>query len=341
MSSGPFFIRETGMRSSKIADDAVILASSGRVTEAYAHLDRAARSGDAVAAFTLANWRLSGQIIRRDLGLARDLFGRAVELGLEEARPIHIALLSNGAGSGIRRWDRALQELRTLAQTDRMAARQLSLLESMALSDDGNPTRVATSRELSSEPRVESLKGFLTADECAFLINRATPVLEDSVVINPATGAFMRDPIRTSRAAAFPFVTEDPAIHAINRRIAAASGTIYEQGEPLQVLSYEPGQEYKLHSDALAAGGNQRILTFLTYLNDDFEGGDTYFPDLELSFRGRSGDAILFANVDGGGRPDMRARHAGRPVLSGRKMLLSKWIRSTPLDLSGPPGRPF
>ena len=328
------------MRSSK-ADEASILASRGRVTEAYAHLDRAVRSGDAIAAFTMANWRLSGQLIRRDLGLARDLFGRAVELGLEEARPTYIALLSNGAGGVRRRWDTALEELRVLAQTDRMAARQLSLLGTMVLSGDGNPTQVAPSRGLSSEPRIESLEGFLTAEECGYMIDRATPLLEGSVVVHPTTGAFMRDPIRTSSAAAFPFVAEDPVVHAINRRIATATGTTYEQGEPIQVLSYEPGQEYKVHSDALPAGGNQRILTFLVYLNVDFEGGDTYFPDLDLSFRGSTGDAILFASVDVSGEPDIRARHAGRPVLSGRKMLLSKWIRSTPLDLSGPPGRPF
>lgn len=329
------------MISSKTADEASLLASRGRVAEGYALLDRGVRDGDALAAFTLANWRLSGYLIRRDLGLARDLFGRAVDLGLEEARPTYIALLANGAGGAERRWSRALEELGAMARTDPMAARQISLLESMRLLSDGNPTQVETPREMSSEPRIVGLDAFLTASECAYVIDRATPRLEDSVVVHPTTGAFMRDPIRTSRAAAFPFVDEDPVLHAINRRIAAASGTIYEQGEPLQVLSYEPGQEYKLHSDALPAGGSQRILTFLVYLNDGFEDGATIFPDLGLSFRGRPGDAILFANVDGAGEPDKRARHAGRPVLAGRKMLLSKWIRSTPLDLSGPPGRPF
>ena len=329
------------MRSSKPADEAALLASRGRVAEAYALLDRAIGHGDAIAAFTLANWRLSGQFVRRDLGLSRDLFGRAVQLGLEEARPTYIALLANGAGGVERHWDAALEELRTLAQRDPLAASQLALLGSMALSDEGNPTEVARSRQLSREPRIETRSGFLTPGECAYLIKRATPLLEDSVVINPTTGAFMRDPIRTSRAAAFPFVDEDPVIHAINRRIAAATETAYEQGEPLQVLGYEPGQEYKLHSDALPPGSNQRILTFLVYLNEDFDGGDTYFPDLDLAFRGGTGDAILFANVDAQGAPDMRTRHAGRPVRSGRKMLLSKWIRSAPLDLSGPPGRPF
>jgi prolyl 4-hydroxylase len=151
----------------------------------------------------------------------------------------------------------------------------------------------------------------------------------------------VQDPIRTSLGAAFPFTAEDPVLHAINRRIAKLTGTSYEQGEPLQVLSYAPGQQYRLHSDALPSGTNQRVLTLLVYLNNDFEGGETAFPDLGISHRGGAGDAIVFANVDAAGRPEMRARHAGLPVRRGRKWLLSKWIRERPLDLSGPPGRPF
>lgn len=329
------------MQSSNLADQAEALASRGQVAEAYALLDRAAREGDATAACTLATWRLTGQQIRRDLGLARDLFGRAADLGLPEARPIYIAMLANGAGGLPRRWAEALEKLRAFSVEDRGAATQLSLLEKMAITDQGEPSGRPTPRTLSPSPRIEAFDSFLTPDECAYLIDRATPLLQDSVVVHPTTGALIRNPVRTSRAAGFPFVSEDPAIHAINRRIAAATGTTYEQGEPLQILSYEPGQEYKLHSDALAPGQNQRILTFLVYLNDEFEGGDTWFPDLGLSFRGRTGDAILFANVDASGQPEPRARHAGRPVVRGCKMLLSKWIRAAPLDLSGPPGRPF
>jgi len=52
-------------------------------------------------------------------------------------------------------------------------------------------------------------------------------------------------------------------------------------------------------------------------------------------------EALLFGNVDASGQPDVRMWHAGKQVLSGRKLLLSKWIRANALDLSGPPDRPF
>lgn len=323
------------------SDKAVALASSGWIADAYHLLDEAARKGDALAAATLADWRMTGQVIRRDLGEARRLYGRAADLGIHAAEPIYTALLANGAGGSGRRWAAALDRLRTRSKTDPVAAEQLAMLERMELTAEGDPTAAPVGEQISRSPTIRWFPGFLTADECAFVVRLALPLLQDSVVVNPATGALVRNPIRTSKAAAFPFVLEDPVLHALNRRIAAASGTSYEQGEPVQVLSYEPGQEYKLHSDALPPGENQRAATVLVYLNEDYEGGETEFPAIDRAFRGRTGDAILFRNVDDSGEPDTRARHAGRPVTKGRKMLLSKWIRARPLDLSGPPGRPF
>ena len=38
-----------------------------------------------------------------------------------------------------------------------------------------------------------------------------------------------------------------------------------------------PGQEYRPHFDAIGNADNQRVLTFLVYLNDDYEGGETDF----------------------------------------------------------------
>jgi prolyl 4-hydroxylase len=107
------------------------------------------------------------------------------------------------------------------------------------------------------------------------------------------------------------------------------------------VLSYQPGQEYKLHSDALPHDLNPRVLTLLVYLNSDYRGGETEFPRAGIRYRGRPGDALVFDSVTRDGVPDPAAWHAGLPVAAGRKLLLSKWIRKGALDLAGPSGRPF
>jgi len=317
------------------------LARAGRVADAMALLARRMIEGDAAAAYTLANWRMSGDYVRRDLAASRQLFGRASDLGLREAEPAYVALLANGAGGQERRWREAVDRLSRRPSSDPLVQQQADLLARMTLTADGDPAEKPAGEALSAAPRLVKFASFLTADECSYLARRAGPLLQPSVVVHPTTGQLVRDPIRTSKAAAFPFTTEDPVLHAINRRIAAATGTSYDQGEPLQVLSYEKGQEYKLHSDALPAGGNQRVMTFLVYLNDRYEGGETFFPKGEIAVRGRPGDALLFHNVDASGRPDPDARHAGLPIRKGKKLLLSKWIREKPLDLSGPPGRPF
>jgi prolyl 4-hydroxylase len=326
---------------SQVVEQANDLVSEGRVLEAASLLQRANENGDGGAAYVLANWRLTGAVIRRDLGMARDLFVRAAELGLHDAEDIATALLANGAGGTKRYWREALGRLQKRAGSDATASRQLKLLSEMQIDEQGEPAVEFRGTQRAIDPEISTFSGFLSQAECAYLIDLALPRLQPAVVIHPETGALIRDAVRSATSTGFPFVAEDPVIHAINRRLARATATGYEQGEPLQVLSYEPSQEYKLHSDALPHGSNQRVATFLVYLNDDYLGGETSFPDLHLRVRGQTGDGLMFCNVDARGRPHPHGRHAGLPVTKGRKMLLSKWIRAKPLDISGPPGRPL
>ena len=129
---------------------------------------------------------------------------------------------------------------------------------------------------------------------------------------------------------------EDPAVHALNRRLAAISGSAYACGEPLLILRYRPMQHYLNHLDALPGLENQRVMTALVYLNEGFEGGHTAFPAAGISYRGNLGDAILFTNVLENGQADQASLHAGLPVVSGEKYLASRWIRREPMfDQSG------
>jgi prolyl 4-hydroxylase len=155
-------------------------------------------------------------------------------------------------------------------------------------------------------------------------------MFEPAPTVDERTGRLIMNPVRTSDTAVFPWVAENPAVHALNRRIAVASATRAEQGEPLQVLRYAPGQEYRPHIDAVPGLANQRILTMLVWLNDDYEGGETRFIETGLTVKGRKGDALLFENVDAEGRPDTKMVHAGLPVTRGVKLLASRWIRANP-----------
>ena len=157
------------------------------------------------------------------------------------------------------------------------------------------------------------------------------------MVVDPGSGRMVPNPIRTSDGTAFGVTMEDPVVAALNRRIASLSGTPSENGEPLQLLRYRAGAEYKPHLDALPPGsGNQRILTVIVYLTQDYEGGETVFPRSGLSFRGGIGDALMFANVLPDGQPDPLSVHAGLPVATGVKTIATRWIRERPFTFPAP-----
>ena len=309
-----------------------LLLERNDVRGAAQRLQLAEQSGDALAARELAMWCLGGQFVRRDLATSRALFERAAALGDAESAAVCRAFLGGGVG-GPRDWPGALRLLRDASASDPAAADQLRMVEAMDLGPAGDPTADQPSETLSTAPEVRRFPGLFTAAECAYLMAAAAPMFEPSVVVDPRTGRQVHNPIRTASAAGFPFRLENPAVHALNRRLAAASGTDVRAGEPLQVLRYAPGEQYHTHSDALPnfPPSQQRVLTFLVYLNDDYDGGETSFPAVGLKVRGKAGDGLLFRNASAEGAPDPQAIHAGLPVTRGVKHIASRWIRATPL----------
>jgi prolyl 4-hydroxylase len=314
------------------------LVGEQRFAEAAPLLIRAADRGDVSAQATLAQWRIAGNIVRRDLGEARRLLGSAGAKGDPDSALLHAYFLAAGVG-GPDDWPGALATLAALAPRNANAAAQLRLLTAMKLDSNGFPERPPPVRPLSTAPRAAACENFMTASECAYLCKALEPALQPSMVVHPRTGAMVPHPVRSSDAAAFGVFAEDLVVNAVNRRIAAVSGTRLDQGEPLQLLRYRPGGEYKPHMDALPAEPNQRILTGLVYLSDGYEGGETCFPHTGLSFRGRTGDALIFRNSAADGRPDPLSLHAGLPVTKGVKYLASRWIRAE--KFTYPPPQPL
>jgi prolyl 4-hydroxylase len=202
----------------------------------------------------------------------------------------------------------------------------LEIVRAMALDDQGDPVAVPAAETLSDAPEVKRVPRLFAADECLYLRQLAEPLYRASTV-NDGRGGVVRDPIRTSDGATLHWLIEDPAVHALNRRLAAASGSLAECGEAIQILRYRIGEEYRPHLDAVRIVDNPRVLTALVWLNRDFEGGETRFTETGLTVRGEPGDALMFRNVRDG-RPDPVSRHAGLPIRAGTKYLASRWIRA-------------
>jgi len=163
----------------------------------------------------------------------------------------------------------------------------------------------------------------------------AAPLLRASQVVDPDSGEGRPLLLRTSRDAQFDVLLEDPALRLVQARMARAAGLPLVHAEPLIVLRYEPGQEYRPHRDYLGPeaiardrphAGN-RLRSLCVYLNDVEAGGATEFQRVGLRVEPRAGDAVLFDNLLPDGSPDTESLHAGLPVERGVKWLATLWFR--------------
>jgi len=92
--------------------------------------------------------------------------------------------------------------------------------------------------------------------------------------------------------------------------------------ELLRFYRYDPGQWFNWHQDFPFErdNGEQSYYTFLVYLNDDFEGGETSFED---SYSAESFDEFSVSPVQGTALFFEHAiHHKGEPVTRGRKYVL-------------------
>lgn len=191
-----------------------------------------------------------------------------------------------------------------------------------------------------NSPRLLVFDDFLSEAECDELVAHSKAKMEDSTVIDPITGKFVKHPERTSRGTHFEHQSSD-VVTAIENRITEVFGFANKQQEAIQILQYALGGEYKAHFDyfspadassqALIAEGGQRLATLIMYLNTPKEGGSTDLPNLGLSIRAKKGSALYFENVTPQGEVDERTLHAGMPVIAGEKWIATKWLRERDL----------
>jgi prolyl 4-hydroxylase len=128
-----------------------------------------------------------------------------------------------------------------------------------------------------------------------------------------------------------------PIIKNIMDRVKSYTNTYNNYFEDLQVVNYPPGGFYKPHYDACDGDNSycqrmnkdmgQRYLTVLIYLNDNYDGGETIFPEINKLVKPEKGKAVIFKNVDNKGVVIKQALHGGNPIKNGEKWIANSWIR--------------
>lgn len=311
--------------------DVEVLAQAGQLQEAFELILALAEANDPEALFTLGNFYWQGGPVDQDPKRGREFFARASEAGHPVASMFFTNLLGSGI-AGYRDWATAVERLQLEAGTEPHRDLVLSALAKMNVDAEGNPAAIPEPQRLSDRFDIFLYRGLFTAEECKLVLSAADRRYQPST-IHDASGREVPHPLRSSSGAPLHWLIEDPALHALNRRLAAVTGTACEQGEPLLVLRYEPGQQYRPHFDALPGLENQRIATALVYLGTGYSGGQTTFPRLNLEISGQQGDVLVFRNVLPSGAPNPLSEHAGLPVTAGVKHLATRWIRQMNIPL--------
>ena len=182
-----------------------------------------------------------------------------------------------------------------------------------------------TAEVLNEEPLIVKFNNVLNDAECQALIDRAASRLQRSKLATKDVSQ-----IRTSSGMFFE-ENESPLIHEIEKRVAKLMHLPIENAEGLQVLHYEPGQEFKPHFDYFGShhpsSSNNRISTLVMYLNDVEEGGTTTFPNLGLSNTPAKGSAVYFEYFYNDSKINELTLHSGDPVIRGEKWIATQWMR--------------
>jgi prolyl 4-hydroxylase len=330
--------------------------AAGAHADAVGHLAAGARKHDVEALTRLGKRLLVGD---RSPCLPKDgagLIAEASARGGAEAAAVLAVLYAVGAsrGHGVQA---GLESLIVAAERGWPAARaQLSVLAGRPNDvSDGNAPSSTDWRALSqaidlaawqAAPRATELSGspvirfypkFASPAMCRWFIENARGRLSRALVYEAISREVMAKPTRTNTAAVFDLVATDFVFVLAQLRMSACLGVPLRQFEALTVLHYDEGEEITEHYDFVdpnlpsyaqeIAEQGDRVVTFLVYLNDDYQGGETAFPRLNLVHKGTRGEAIFFVNSEHG-RADTRTLHAGRTPVGGDKWIVSQFVRS-------------
>ena len=119
----------------------------------------------------------------------------------------------------------------------------------------------------------------------------------------------------------------------------------FENAEKMQVVKYDPNGYYNEHYDAscddrpecveFEKNGGQRVVTMILYLNDEYEGGSTHFPRLNVEYKPPKKTGILFYSLEkNGNKCHPLSIHSGTPVISGQKYIANIWLRESAYNVN-------
>jgi len=206
-----------------------------------------------------------------------------------------------------------------LARVGRMVRKQL----------DANPN---ADKIPADKAEIYALKAFVTGEECKKLMMMIDVIAKPSELYEGTK----QEGFRTSYSGNFN--PRDTLVKDISGRIDKALGLPTKIGETIQGQRYMAGQQFKPHHDFFHVGeeywkterkrGGQRSWTAMLFLNKVEAGGATHFVNVGINIEPKPGVLLIWNNALPDGTPNPDTLHAGTPVQSGVKYVLTKWYRT-------------
>jgi len=180
---------------------------------------------------------------------------------------------------------------------------------------------------------MREIENFLTDSECNQLIELINQNHSPSSVVVGGTDISTID-VNSRTSSTCNLDPNNILVKTVHNKIAEYLGLDKSLGESLQGQLYEVGQYFKPHYDFFSGeaynkhclhSGN-RTHTLMIYLNDDFEGGGTNFPNLGFTINPKRGKAVTWQNMING-ETQQNSLHEGVSVTSGKKYIITSWWR--------------
>lgn len=170
--------------------------------------------------------------------------------------------------------------------------------------------------------QIFTISDVLSAEECQQFIIKSEDNGYDEAPISTAGGFVMRKDIRNNTRAMFDDIPVVELIWGRVKGFITNSKTGWKSvglNERIRYYKYDAGQYFAWHYDGCFRRNDreQSFLTFMLYLNDKFEGGETNFdlryPYENISVKPKKGMALVFEHA---------LLHEGASVIKGRKYVL-------------------
>jgi len=346
-------------------DAQIILAfhydGAGQSGDARRWMDAAAQSGAPAARLQRASWRLYATNYPEDAHAALNEIEAVANTDAVSVAPTFAAVL-HATGLGVPRdWGKATHWLAHGAHEDEpRTLTQLALLQP----DTGGGSRRAglllgRASALGFAPAMAALgdgPAPATPRQSRSLINEAAAAAQDPASWAPhgrevfckrphidifpytapalwrryiiAAATPLLDPIRNRCAATIEPWAGDLIFYALSARIAAASGEALNRLEAPHIARYGP-DEAGLARDEITnsslCGQSARFKTAILYLNDDYTGGATSFPNAG-AYKGNAGDLLIPHNAHANGEPNAKTLFADLLPSCGEK-----WVMMVPI----------